>query len=162
MRKESFGAVADDRTRIVILGSLPGERSLQARQYYAHPTNQFWRLLSGVIEQDLTKLAYAERLGALVEARIGLWDVVASALRKGSLDTDIRDAKSHRLQDLHDRLPELKAIAFNGGTSAKIGRRQLPALSNFAVIDLPSSSAGYCSVTLDWKQQRWNQLKTYI
>lgn len=162
MRKRSFAAIADTQSRVVIFGSLPGEKSLQAKQYYAHPSNQFWRLLSGVIGRDLTTLAYADRVEQLLRARIGLWDVIASAQRKGSLDTDIREIQTNHLLDLHERLPNLKAIAFNGGAAAKIGRRQLPVLVNYAVVDLPSSSAGYCSVTLDWKQQRWNQLKRYL
>lgn len=162
MRKQSFGDVVDDRTRVVIFGSLPGEKSLEARQYYAHPTNQFWRLMSGVVEQDITKLAYEERLGVLLEARVGLWDVVASARRKGSLDTDIRDVQTNQLQDLRSRLPMLKAFAFNGGMSARIGRNQLTARFDLSLVDLPSSSAGYCSVTLDWKQQRWKHLRTFL
>jgi double-stranded uracil-DNA glycosylase len=162
IRKESFNAVVDDRTNIVILGSLPGDKSLEAKQYYAHPTNQFWRLLGGVIERDLTELVYADRIEAILKSRVGLWDVIASAGREGSLDSDIRDVQINRLQELHDRVPSLKAIAFNGATSAKIGRRQLLASPNVAAIDLPSSSAGYCSVSFDWKQHRWNQLKTYF
>jgi double-stranded uracil-DNA glycosylase len=115
-----------------------------------------------VIEQDLTILGYDERLGALLEAKVGLWDVVASARRKGSLDSDIRDVQTNLLQDLQSRLPNLKAIAFNGGMSAKIGRSQLTAPLDFSLVDLPSSSAGYCSVTLEWKQQRWNHLRAFI
>lgn len=162
MRKASFGAVADDRTRIIILGSLPGEKSLEARQYYAHPTNQFWRLVSGVIERDLTNLVYARRLEVLLESGIGLWDVVASARRKGSLDSDIRDVETNRLHELLERLPKLRAVAFNGAAAAKIGRPLLPTVDDYALISLPSSSAGYCSVTLDWKQHRWNVLKSYL
>ena len=162
MRSKSFGAIANRSTRVMILGSLPGNKSLEVKQYYAHPTNQFWRLTGALIGQDLPNLTYSERLHALLEAKIGLWDVVASAHRKGSLDTAIRDIELNRLDTLRDELPDLQAIAFNGSKAAKTGRKQLPAEFNCAVFDLPSSSASYCAVTFDWKRQHWDQLKTYL
>ena len=89
--KRSFPPIADPCTRLLICGSLPGDRSLAAARYYAHPQNQFWRLLSPVAGVDLAPLDYDQRLAALLEARIGLWDVVASATRPGSSDAAIRD-----------------------------------------------------------------------
>ena len=83
MIKRSFPPVTDARTRLLVLGSLPGDRSLAAARYYAHPQNQFWRLMSAVIARDLVALPYEERLAALRDRRIGLWDVVASATRPG-------------------------------------------------------------------------------
>ena len=162
MLKSSFNAIANDQTKIVILGSLPGDKSLEEKQYYAHPTNQFWRLISGVIEEDLTRYAYRDRLDALLAARIGLWDVIASASRVGSLDSQIRNPANNRLDLLQKGLPNLKCIAFNGQKSAKVARKLLHSTSNFSLIDLPSSSAGYCSVTLEWKQHQWNQLKRHL
>ena len=89
--KRSFPPVADTRTRLLICGSLPGDRSLAAGWYYAHPQNQFWQLLSPVAGVDLAALDYDARLAALLAARIGLWDVVACATRPGSSDAAIRD-----------------------------------------------------------------------
>ena len=83
-RKHSFPPVVDARVRLLVLGSLPGERSLAERRYYAHPQNQFWRLISPAAGRDLSSLPYAERLDALLAVHIGLWDVVASATRPGS------------------------------------------------------------------------------
>ena len=79
MLKRSFPPVVDARTRLLICGSLPGDRSLAAQRYYAHPQNQFWRLLSPVVGHDLAALDYEDRLAALLDAHIGLWDVVATA-----------------------------------------------------------------------------------
>ena len=84
-RKRGFAPVVDERTRVLILGSLPGDASLRAGQYYGHPQNAFWRLVGGVIGRDLAALPYDERLAALRAAGVGLWDVVASAERPGSL-----------------------------------------------------------------------------
>jgi hypoxanthine-DNA glycosylase len=95
-RKSSFPPVVAAGTRVLILGSLPGERSLAERRYYAHPQNQFWRLVGSVIGSELEALGYEARLEALLSARIGLWDTVASATRTGSLDAAIREAERRR------------------------------------------------------------------
>ncbi len=138
--KRAFDPVVDARTRLLILGSLPGDASLKAGQYYGHPRNSFWRLISPVIGLDLVALPYAERLAALKTAGVGLWDVIASAERPGSLDAAIRNAEAADLNRLIDGLPTLRVIAFNGGTAARLGRRNLLPRASLDLIDLPSSS----------------------
>ncbi|HEX8469952.1 MAG TPA: DNA-deoxyinosine glycosylase [Brevundimonas sp.] len=142
-RKAAFAPVIDEQTRVLVLGSLPGDASLKAQQYYAHPQNGFWRLMGGVIGCDLTALPYPERLDALKMAGVGLWDVIASAERPGSLDAAIRSPEAADLRSLVARLPMLKAVAFNGGTAAKSGRRVLAGIEGLTLIDLPSSSPAY-------------------
>jgi hypoxanthine-DNA glycosylase len=90
--KRGLPPVARSDARLFILGSLPGDASLAARRYYAHPQNQFWRLVGTVIEEDLQSLRYDQRLERLAEHGIGLWDVIGSAVRPGSLDQAIREA----------------------------------------------------------------------
>ena len=141
LRHASFAPHVAPDTRLLILGSLPGARSLAERRYYAHPTNQFWRLLGSVIDQPLAEWAYGERLAALRQAKIGLWDVIRSAERRTSNDAHIRRADPHDLAALVSTLPDLRMIAFNGGKAAAIGHKQLPPLADIAVVDLPSSSA---------------------
>ena len=134
--------IARSDARLFVLGSLPGDASLAARQYYAHPTNQFWRLLGGAIGEELQPLAYEEKLERLAQRRVGLWDVIASAAREGSLDQSIREAQHNRIEQLMRGYPDLRAIAFNGSTAAAAGRRLIgepPA--EIRLIDLPSSSA---------------------
>ena len=126
---------------LLILGSLPGEASLAAQRYYAHPTNQFWRLLGMAIGEDLAALDYPRRLRRLAEREIALWDVVARAQRRGSLDGAIRGATANQLVDYVASHPRLRAIAFNGRTAAAIGRRALGDAGRLQLIDLPSSSA---------------------
>ena len=121
--KHAFAPVADDRTRVLVLGSLPGDASLKATQYYAHPQNGFWRLIGGVIGRNLAALPYPDRLKVLKAAGVGLWDVIASAERPGSLDAAIRSPEAADLRGLIAGLPNLKAIAFNGVTAAKGGRK---------------------------------------
>lgn len=160
-RKSSFAPVVAESTRVLILGSLPGERSLAAGRYYAHPQNRFWQLTGEVIGRDLVALDYPDRLDALLAAGIGLWDVVASAERSGSLDSAIRNAQHNALADLVATLPRLRAIAFNGRKAESIGR---PLLANIKaeLIALPSSSPAYAALPLAAKRRQWGKLCGFL
>jgi len=159
--KRSFPAVVDARTRVLVLGSLPGEESLARSQYYANPRNHFWRLVGAVIGSDLAALPYRERLRALLEARIGLWDTVGAATRRGSLDGAIRGHQANDLSDLVARLPELRAVGFNGGKSASLGMPQLAGRPDLALIALPSSSPAYTR-PFEEKLEQWMRLAPYL
>ena len=155
-----FAPIVSPRTRLLILGSLPGAASLAAGRYYANPRNQFWHLLETVIEQPLASLSYDDRLSTLEACGIGLWDTVAAASRPGSLDGDIRLQAASDVPALAATLPELRAIAFNGGTAARIGRRELGATA-LALIDLPSSSPAY-TLAFARKAETWCQLRSHL
>src|SRR5690349_19712286 len=114
-----FPPVLDHATRILILGSFPGEASLAAQQYYAHPRNQFWRLLSAVLDDELAALPYPQRLQRLQVHRIGLWDVLAACEREGSLDTAIRRPRANDFARLKHQCPSLFRVCFNGKTAGK-------------------------------------------
>lgn len=161
-RKYSFPPVVAPDARLLVLGSLPGERSLAAGRYYAHPQNQFWHLLSPVVGEDLAALDYPDRLAALRTARIGLWDVVASATRPGSTDAALRDIAPHDIAALAARLPALRAIAFNGATAYRHGLRQLgDVAARYTIVSLPSSSPLH-TIGLAAKQPAWTGLRTLI
>lgn len=147
---------------MLVCGSLPGEASLAAARYYAHPANQFWRLVGAVIGIDLVPLGYEQRLAALRAAGIGLWDTIASATRRGSLDSAIRDVAPAPLAALAATLPALRAVAFNGAAAARHGRSQMAGLPEISLVQLPSSSPAYCAVTLADKQRAWNALGDYL
>ena len=157
-----FPPVTRPDTRLLVLGSLPGAVSLARQRYYAHPQNQFWRLIGAAIERDLVPLSYEARLEALLDARVGLWDTVAAATRKGSLDADIRLHEASDLAALAGTLPDLEAIAFNGGTSARIGRKQLGDAAGLFLVDLPSSSPAYASLSFEKKRDAWLSLRAYL
>lgn len=158
--KRAFDPVVDPRTRLLILGSLPGDASLAAGQYYAHPRNAFWRLIGGVIGLDLAALPYPERLEALRAAHVGLWDVIASAVRPGSLDAAIRNPEAADLKRLVAGLPDLKAVAFNGAKAARLGRAILRGAGP-TLIDLPSSSPAHTKTTAE-KAAVWSTLKAAL
>jgi TDG/mug DNA glycosylase family protein len=156
-----FPPVTRPDTRLLLLGSLPGTMSLAAGRYYANPRNQFWRLTGAVIGKDLEPLPYERRLEALLAAGIGLWDTVAAASRKGSLDQDIRLHQASDLGGLAATLPALRAVGFNGGKSAAIGGPQLAARADLALISLPSSSPAF-TLPFDAKRERWLELRRFL
>jgi hypoxanthine-DNA glycosylase len=143
--------------RLLILGSLPGEASLAAQRYYAHSTNQFWRLLGSAIGEGLASLEYEARLDRLAARGIALWDVVAEARRAGSLDGAIRGAAPNELARYVATHPRLEAVAFNGRTAAAIGRRALGNPGGLTLLDLPSSSAALTRAFAD-KAAAWTAI----
>ena len=140
-------------SRLVVLGSFPGAASLAARQYYAHPRNAFWPLLSALWGIDLAALAYPRRLAELRERGLGLWDVYASCVREGSLDSAIEAAARNDLASLRRRAPSLEAIAHNGGESARSTR--ITAALGLPVYRLPSTSPANASWSFERKLDAW-------
>jgi hypoxanthine-DNA glycosylase len=159
--KRSFPPVVDANTRVLVLGSLPGEESLARAQYYGNPRNHFWRLIGAVIETDLVPLPYEARLEALLAAGVGLWDTVGSATRRGSLDGAIRLQDANDLATLAETLPALRAVGFNGGKSAALGLPRLAERTDLALIPLPSSSPAY-TLPFDQKLTSWRRLADYL
>lgn len=160
--KYGLPPVARSNARLFILGSLPGDVSIAERRYYAHPSNQFWRLLGTSIGEQLQSLSYEERLGRLTHRGIGLWDVIASASRSGSLDQAIREAEHNRIEHLLRDFADLRAIAFNGSTAASVGRKLIgkphPPLT---LVNLPSSSAANTQA-FHKKAIAWAELAQFV
>lgn len=160
--KRCFPPVVDAETRVLVLGSLPGEASLAQGQYYAHRQNQFWRLVGDVLGEDLVRMDYAARLQTLLAHHVGLWDVVAEAKREGSLDSNIRDHSGNDLAGLVDSLPNLTVIAFNGGTAERIGMKALGQRGqSHHFVKLPSSSPAHTSPYVE-KLRAWQVLRVWL
>lgn len=142
-RVSSFPPLVDERSRILILGSMPGVASLEAHQYYGNPRNYMWRLLYSLLADGVPDERYEDRLSFALRHGIALWDVFASCVRKGSLDSDIRDAVPNDIEGLLRRYPNIEVIACNGGKSHGELRKRFggaPELAGRTVIRLPSSS----------------------
>jgi len=150
--------IAGDDARVLILGSFPGAASLRAHQYYAHPRNQFWRIveaLFGIAHED----GYARRCRRLTAAGVAVWDVLASCRRVGSLDSAIRDAEVNDFAEFYRAHPGIAAAFFNGAAAEKQYRRQvnLPAPPGAR---LPSTSPAHASMSLADKIEAWRVVKT--
>ncbi|HEX7741010.1 MAG TPA: DNA-deoxyinosine glycosylase, partial [Sphingobium sp.] len=127
-----------------------------------HRGNAFWTLIGDVLGEDLRGQPYALRLKRLRARGVGLWDVIESADRNGSLDSSIRGAELRDLSTFVARLPALEAVAFNGKTAALHGRRQIGARPELTLIDLPSSSGAYAMLSREKKAESWRTLRDWI
>ena len=147
------------QTRLLILGSFPGVASLQAQQYYGHPRNQFWPVLSAIFGRSTyvtCASSYEMRSKWLLDKRLGVWDVYASCEREGSLDTAIRGAELNDFSLLKQLCPDLQAIAHNGGESFKQARHTL--VLGLPVYKLPSTSPANASWSFERKLTAWREV----
>ena len=151
--QRGFPPIIDRRTETLILGSFPSEASLAAGQYYAHPRNQFWRLLGALLGEPLAELAYAERAARVLAHRFGIWDVLDACRRPGSLDAAIRDARPNDFAALRRLAPRLERVLFNGGTAGRFARQF--AAAGFATAVLPSSSPAHAGRSYEQKLALW-------
>ena len=133
-----FPPVLDEQVTTLILGSFPSERSLEKRQYYGHPQNQFWRLVGRVIEEPLHEMQYEAKLQALLRHHIGVWDVLESCRRGGSLDSAIRDATHNQFERVTLVAKRLCRVCFNGKTAGRL--EPFFAGQGYETFVLPSSS----------------------
>jgi hypoxanthine-DNA glycosylase len=133
--------VFDAGARCLILGSFPSPASLAAGQYYAHPQNQFWRLLGDSLGEPLAELPYEDRLLRVRARGIAIWDVYRACRRDGALDSAIREAEGNTLDLLLERATGLRSVLFNGKTAARSADRLTGRALAIAV--LPSSSPAY-------------------
>ena len=146
-------------TRLLVLGSFPGVASLRTQQYYGHPQNQFWKIVTTLLASEAAKvmaLPYAERAHWLLDQGVGLWDVYAACEREGSLDANIQQAQPNDLQGLRTRCPALRAIAHNGGESFKHSKRT-QALG-LPVYRLPSTSPAHAAWSFERKLTAWREV----
>lgn len=158
----SFAPVADARSRILILGSMPGTRSLQQQQYYAHPRNAFWTILGRLLDFD-PALPYPQRINALRRNRIALWDVLQCCARSGSLDSAIQAGSRvpNDFEDLFRRHPGIRRVCFNGREAATSYERLVsPGLADGPAeqLCLPSTSPANATLSFDEKLRHWSAL----
>lgn len=143
----------DRRVLRIVLGSFPSEASLAAGQYYAHPRNQFWRLLGELFGEPLHEAPYERRLERLLVHRVGLWDVLDACDREGSLDSAITNPRANAFARLERLAPQLVDIAFNGGTAGRFA--PVFAAAGYATTVLPSSSPAHAGRTYEQKLALW-------
>jgi hypoxanthine-DNA glycosylase len=152
---EGLAPVVSENTRLVVLGSFPGAASLAGQQYYGHPRNHFWPIVSAIWRVDLVQRPYAVRIAEITARGLGLWDVYAACRREGSLDSAIREAEPNDLAQLQRLAPGLRAVAHNGGESARA--MKATAALGVAVLRLPSTSPANASWSFERKLAAWRQ-----
>jgi hypoxanthine-DNA glycosylase len=154
---QGFPPVVAADTHTMLLGSFPGEASLEAAQYYAHPRNQFWRLLGAVLgEGSLHELPYDARLIRVLSHGIGIWDVLDACHREGSLDSAIRNAQPNDFDSLREHAPSLRKVCFNGKTAGRFA--PVIAMAGYETLVLPSSSPANATFSFEQKLAVWRQI----
>lgn len=161
-RSVGFPPIADPRATVLILGSLPGQKSLKMRQYYAQPQNGFWKIMDALFGAG-PSLPYPLRLERLIERRVAVWDVLAAGERAGSLDSAIvwASAETNDFAAFFERHREIRLVCFNGTKAADLYRRLvLPALApRAAALDtrlLPSTSPAHATLPFAAKLALWS------
>ena len=168
-RIHSFPPFGNPSARILILGTMPGEASLRARQYYAHPQNLFWKILgeilgyapgTGIQGSGLRDASFAEKLRVLRASDIALWDVLASCHRKGSLDSDIdhKTVETNDFAGFFASQQRIERVLFNGAKAEACFRRYVaPSLDTRPIqcIRLPSTSPANASIAYPSKLAAW-------
>lgn len=153
--KSSFEPIIYPDTKILILGSLPGDQSIKQEEYYAHPRNRFWKIMTTLAKVEMTD-CYEQKKNLLKRLKVGLWDVAHSAVRKGSLDSDIQDELPNDFDNLFKKYKSICLIAFNGQKAEKFFDRHVEREAGMDYISLPSSSPANASISFESICDSWN------
>lgn len=156
----SFLSSIDDSSQILILGSMPGVKSLEEQQYYAHPQNRFWKVMGAICnEPNLHQLDYQQKLKILLQNNIALWDIIKSCKRDGSLDSDIQNETPNDIYGLLKKVPKLKIICLNGNKSYSTFKKYFPdLLEKYSCHKMPSTSPANAKYSLDTLIKYWSSI----
>ena len=156
----SFPPVIAADSKVLILGSMPGKKSLAMQQYYAHPQNRFWKLMAALFEEK-QPVEYSDKLALLRKNRVALWDVLGYCEREGSLDSDIRNEQPNDIPDLLQNYPQLEAVFCNGGKAGRALKKYFAASLKIPVYYLHSTSPANAKMNLAALREEWQQLKIW-
>lgn len=156
----SFPPIIDENSKILILGSIPGVKSLEKQQYYGHPQNKFWKIIFELFNEKFTD-DYSEKINILQKHQIALWDVIDSCERKGSLDSEIKNEEANKIEELLNVHQNIKAIFCNGGKSYKSVQKILGKNFRIPIYQLPSTSPLH-TVSFEKKLEDWKKIVEYV
>jgi hypoxanthine-DNA glycosylase len=155
--KTSFPPISNHETEILILGTLPGEKSLQLNEYYAHPQNKFWKIIAAITNNQFP-ISYSEKRSLLLSNSIGVWDVVHQAKRIGSLDSNILDEIPNGINEFIENHKKLKTVGFNGAKAEKLFDKHFKRQENIRYVALPSSSPANARISFEEICERWREI----
>jgi hypoxanthine-DNA glycosylase len=150
----SFPPLADERSRVLVLGTMPGPEALRRQQYYGFPGNHFWRIMRDLLA-DGRELSYDEKVALVRKHRIALWDVLESCERVGALDSAIKNVTPNAVPDLLARRPGIHTVFCNGALSAKLFGRHFADRVTVPMIPLPSTSPANAALPYPKKRALW-------
>ncbi len=156
---KSFKPSVDNNSKVLILGSMPGVKSLEEQQYYAHPQNRFWKVLGAVCkEPNLHEFDYKNKLKTLLNNNIALWDTIKSCKREGSLDSDIQNEVPNDIRGLLKKYSNIQTICLNGNKSYYTFKKYFPDLSEkYNCHKMPSTSPANAGYSIDILIKEWSE-----
>lgn len=157
MLKRSFLPIVNANTKTLILGSLPGDRSLEQNEYYAHPQNRFWKVIRHLYNSPNTT-DYIDKVNLLLDNGIGLWDVCAEASRPGSMDLAIKDEHPNPIIALLEENPAIKLVVFNGQKAYNLYLKYFEKKENVQYLCLPSTSPANAKTNLEQLITHWRTI----
>ncbi|MBP3820317.1 DNA-deoxyinosine glycosylase [bacterium] len=157
---KSFAPSADNNSHILILGSMPGVRSLEEQQYYAHPQNRFWKVMGAICDEPkLYELGYDLKLKTLLNNNIALWDTLKTCKRDGSLDSDIQNETPNDIRKLLKKYPNIKIICLNGNKSYSAFKKYFPdLLDKYNCRKMHSTSPANARYSLNRLMDEWKAI----
>jgi hypoxanthine-DNA glycosylase len=163
-----FPPIAAPDARILILGSMPGQKSLEESQYYAHPRNSFWPIIFNILKTN-NELTYNDRKTLLIKNKIALWDVLKSCYREGSLDTNIDQStiEPNDFDRFFSKHKQVTVVFFNGSKAEQLFNKNSiktlkQAEQNLSFFRLPSTSPAHASLTFEQKLLQWEVIKGFL
>jgi hypoxanthine-DNA glycosylase len=158
MKKDSFEPIIENNTEVLILGTMPGDISIQTGEYYANSKNQFWKIVFKAFNNGIPEINYESKIKLLLKHKIGLWDVLKTAERNGSLDSNILNEEYNDFEELFKNFPKIRVVAFNGLKSADYfkGLKTIPKDKNYYI--LPSTSSANTGKSFDKKLDEWKEV----
>ena len=154
MNAISFAPIINKNSKILIIGTMPGIKSLEVQEYYAHPRNAFWKIMFRLFQKDFSE-NYEDRKNLILDNRLALWDTLKLCYRKGSLDTNIKNEEANEIHNLLEKYPNIHSIVFNGKNAEKYYRRYLKKKSNIRYLTMPSTSPANAMKNFDEKLTEW-------
>ncbi len=154
MKAISFAPIINKNSKILILGTMPGIKSLEEQEYYAHPRNAFWKIMFRLFQKDFSE-NYEDRKNLILENRLALWDTLKLCYREGSLDTNIKDEEANEIHGLLEKYHNIHSLIFNGKNAEKYYRRYFKKRLNIRYLTLPSTSPANATKSFDEKLAEW-------
>ena len=161
---KSFAPSIDNNSKVLILGSMPGVKSLEEQQYYAHPQNRFWKVMGHILgEPKLHEFDYGTKLKTLLKNNIALWDTIKSCRREGSLDSDIQNETPNDIRKLLKNYPNIKKICLNGNKSYSAFKKYFPdLLKKYSCRKMPSTSPANARYSLEKLVEEWGIFNHFL
>ncbi len=155
MQKSAFPYIAKPNATVLILGTMPGERSLVLDEYYGHPQNAFWKIMFALFDKPVNN-DYTAKKKLLLSNKIALWDVLQFCERKGSLDSAIKNEVPNDFEAFFNAHPHIKVILFNGKKAAHFFKKYVGEVHDIKLITLPSTSPANARMRFDEKLKEWS------